>query len=500
MTITRTLYTGTALALVLSTPAMADLTAEQALADQLRQLETYGLQAEVTGQSRSGDTLTVEGLTAEVEAPEGSMSVRIGGAAFRELGDGTVEITYPDTIPVSISGSTADGEDFEMVFSVVQAGTRTVASGIPEELRYDFVSDRMSVTDMRFLAPEEAVNADFSFDFTMSGLRGFMEIIGGGTVRDYSADFAIASATGAMSGEPDDDSGGSFRMEFAAADLATQYEGSMAPQELMSSMADAIIAGNNTTGTASHGAVTYSIAAEGPEGSFETATAVASGTMDFSMNEKGLDYGGTARDLTTTIGGSTIPLPPLTFRMAETTGRLAMPIVPSEEEQSFALSLNLAGLEIDNMLWSMIDPVGQIPRDPANLVIDLGGEVVVAEDVFAPDFAEEMSGPPGQINSLNINRILLNLAGAELTGDGSFSFKNDGPMPRPAGSVNLMLKGANGLMDTLVGMGLLPEEQAMGFRMMMGMFAVPGDGPDTLMTTIELQESGAILANGQRIQ
>ena len=204
--------------------------------------------------------------------------------------------------------------------------------------------------------------------------------------------------------------------------------------------------------------------------------------------------------MTTTIGGSTIPLPPLTFRMAETGGRLAMPLVPSEEEQGFALSLNLAGLEIDDMIWGMIDPVGQIPRDPANLVIDLGGKVVMAEDVFAPEFAEEMDGPPGQINALNINRVLLNLAGAELTGDGSFSFNNEGPMPRPSGTVNLMLSGANGLMDTLVGMGLVPEEQVMGFRMMMGMFAVPGDGPDTLKTTIEFQENGAILANGQRIQ
>ena len=500
MIFSRPLFTGTAISLVLASPALADLTAEQVLADQLKQMETYGLKAEVTGQSRSGDTLLVEGLSADVEAPEGAMNVRIGGAMFRELGDGTVEISYPDTVPVSISGTAPEGEKFEMVFSVVQSGTRTVASGIPEEMRYDFVSESISITDMRFLAPEEAVNADFSFDFTMSGLQGVMELIGGGTVRDYNAEFDVASLTGSMSGKPEDESGGSFRLEFQAADLATEYDGTMAPQDIMASFADAIQAGNKTKGSASHGAVTYTMAAEGPDGSFETATAVASGSLDFAMNENGLSYGGNAQDVTTTIGGSTIPLPPLTFRVAETGGRLAVPLVPSEDEQGFALSLNLAGLEIDDMLWGMIDPVGQIPRDPANLIVDLGGQVVMAEDVFAPDFAEEMSGPPGQINSLNINRLLFNLAGAELTGDGNFSFNNEGPMPRPAGSVNLMLTGANGLMDTLVGMGLLPEEQAMGFRMMMGMFAVPGDGPDSLKTTIEFQENGAILANGQRIQ
>ncbi|MGI9393360.1 MAG: DUF2125 domain-containing protein, partial [Boseongicola sp.] len=69
-----------------------------------------------------------------------------------------------------------------------------------------------------------------------------------------------------------------------------------------------------------------------------------------------------------------------------------------------------------------------------------------------------------------------------------------------AGVANLMLVGGNGLLDKLVGMGLLPDEQAMGARMMMGLFARPGDGPDTLVSTIEVNEDGSVLANGQRIK
>ena len=70
----------------------------------------------------------------------------------------------------------------------------------------------------------------------------------------------------------------------------------------------------------------------------------------------------------------------------------------------------------------------------------------------------------------------------------------------PAGTVNLKLVGGNTLLDTLVGMGLIPEDQAMGARMMTGMFARPGDGEDTLVSTIEMKEDGSILANGQRIK
>jgi hypothetical protein len=36
--------------------------------------------------------------------------------------------------------------------------------------------------------------------------------------------------------------------------------------------------------------------------------------------------------------------------------------------------------------------------------------------------------------------------------------------------------------------------------MMMGLFAVPGDAPDTLNSKIEFTQDGQILANGQRIK
>jgi hypothetical protein len=63
----------------------------------------------------------------------------------------------------------------------------------------------------------------------------------------------------------------------------------------------------------------------------------------------------------------------------------------------------------------------------------------------------------------------------------------------------MKLVGGNGLLDKLVAMGLIPKDQAMGARMMMGMFARPGDGVDTLTSTIEFKDKG-LFANGQRLQ
>ena len=68
------------------------------------------------------------------------------------------------------------------------------------------------------------------------------------------------------------------------------------------------------------------------------------------------------------------------------------------------------------------------------------------------------------------------------------------------GPTDISLTGGNGLLDKLVQMGLLPQEQAMGARMMMGLFMVPGEGEDTLTSRIEVRPDGQVLANGQRLR
>ena len=490
--------TSSAIALVTAAPAMADLTAEQVIADQLRQMELYGLSATVSNQSRSGDTIIVEELSASGDLPEGSFRVTMGGASFTEMGDGTVEVTYPATIPVAFTGVGPDGEEFSMNLALTQSNLKMLVSGIPEEIRYDVSGDSVALSEINFDGMEDADEIDLDMNVQATGIAGTMTWIGGGTVRNYTSDFRVAGMTMDIAGADGDD--GAFNLAFDVSDIAANYGGSAAPQELMASFADAIAAGNVTKGTASHGAMTYTVSGDGPDGTFEIAAAVASGDFDFDMGRTGMSYGTVSQDMTLSVGGDFMPLPPLTFKMAESGMEFAMPVVPSEEPQDFGLSLNLGGLEIDPLLWGMIDPTGQISRDPANLVIDLAGMATLSEDIFDPEFAEQMTGAPGELNALNVNQILLQLAGAELTGDGAFNFNNSGPVPMPAGTLNLMLKGGNGLLDTLVNMGLIPEEQAMGARMMMGMFAKPGTGPDTLVSTIELKEDGAVLANGQRIR
>ncbi|MEM1429430.1 MAG: DUF2125 domain-containing protein, partial [Pseudomonadota bacterium] len=129
------------------------------------------------------------------------------------------------------------------------------------------------------------------------------------------------------------------------------------------------------------------------------------------------------------------------------------------------------------------------------------GQARVLTNLFSTDF-EESDEMPAEFEQVDINELRLSVAGAELTGEGSVALDNETPgpfgpdSPAPDGTINLTLTGGQALLDTLVNMGLLSQDDAMMARMMTGMLARPGDGPDTLVSEITLQPDGTILANG----
>ena len=219
-----------------------------------------------------------------------------------------------------------------------------------------------------------------------------------------------------------------------------------------------------------------------------------------AMSEDGMSYSGSQSGLAIKALMSQMPIP-IDLNMENMVFGLMIPVQKSDEEQDFGLKLALEGFTMSDVLWGMFDPQAQLPRDPATVAVDLEGKATLLVNFMDPQEAAAMetSGEaPGELNALDINDITVEAAGAALNGSGAFTFDNtdtttfDG-MPKPTGSVDLTLVGGNGLIDKLVAMGLLPEEQAMGARMMMGLFAVPGDGPDSLKSKLEINEEGHVI-------
>jgi hypothetical protein len=257
----------------------------------------------------------------------------------------------------------------------------------------------------------------------------------------------------------------------------------------------------------STGAVTFMMDADDAEAPFHVEGASQSSVLNMEFGKGSISYGGTSKMLDYRISSPAIPFPQLTAGIEEAAFNLKMPLRQTDTPSDFALLTKLGGVKVDEMLWSMIDPTGVLSHDPATMIIDFAGKMNWLVDITKPDemAAAGTDETPIALESLTLNNVTLAIAGAEVTGQGDFTFDNTDTttfegMPAPDGQVDFKIVGVNGLLDKLIQMGLLPEDQAMGARMMLGMFARPADGPDTLTSSIEVNPDGSILANGQRIK
>ncbi|RNF34405.1 hypothetical protein A7A09_010945 [Paracoccus methylarcula] len=106
---------------------------------------------------------------------------------------------------------------------------------------------------------------------------------------------------------------------------------------------------------------------------------------------------------------------------------------------------------------------------------------------------------PFEPQSVKINVITLKAVGVDANVTGDLTIPQDAQ--QPVGIVEGDFTGINALLDKLVSMGLVPQDQLMGARMMLAMFAKPVEGnPDQLQTKLEFKEDGSIFANGQQVQ
>jgi hypothetical protein len=218
--------------------------------------------------------------------------------------------------------------------------------------------------------------------------------------------------------------------------------------------------------------------------------------VGYSVTSSGPNY---------TFSSPDLPFPPVNLSMDEAAFAIKFPMAKSDVAKDFQFLTRMVNLTTDDFVWSMFDPAQMLPRDPATLVIDTQGKARITADLMDPELAMDMDEEmPFEVESLKVNELSLSIAGAKIIGVGGFEFDNsdletfDG-LPAPTGNLNVDIYGINGLMDTLVAMGFLPEDQAMGTRMMMGAFTRPGDGGDHLKSEISV-ENGSVFANGQQLR
>lgn len=191
-----------------------------------------------------------------------------------------------------------------------------------------------------------------------------------------------------------------------------------------------------------------------------------------------------------------MPLPPFDVSFDQLRINLSTPTVDHGSFETANAEFALRNVVVSESIYAMFDPAQNITRGPVNVVANLDANVQPAIDWSNPEAS--MSGNPadiGQVKDITIKEVLITAGGAQITAEGGATIDNSMGFPFPTGKVTITAGGVQALVNGLVGMGLIPQDQAgMAMGMMMA-FARPGDNADEFISDIEFSPQG-ITANG----
>ncbi|WP_319825324.1 DUF2125 domain-containing protein [Thalassovita sp.] len=482
----------------------ADVGAQDVWGAWKQQMEQYGY-AVTADESRSGGVLDLSNIAMHITMPEneGTLDVMLERMSFREKGDGTVEIVMPASLPVRVHVEPKGEEVVDLIVNYDTQGMVAVVSGDPGDLTYTYSAAAASLVLANLVVDGKPVDLG-QIALTLTNVSGRSATRDGAIIE---ASQSFAAETLAYNVDVTDPEGSGEKVLMQGNLNGLQGSGTSAtPENIdMQDMAAALRAGFGFDFGLTHQGGQHQFESTGGEDQFKGSSSSTSGALRVAMSAGRLIYDVLSTGSSVEVQSMQLPLP-VSFQMAEAGFRLSMPLAKSDDLQDFQLKIGLSDFTMADMLWGIFDPMGQLPRDPATVAVDISGQVKLTHDLMDEKAMTALGDqPPGEIHAATISGLNVRAVGAELTGDGAFTFDNtdltsfDG-VPRPQGELNLYLVGANALLDKLVAMGFVPEDQAMGARMMMGLFAVPGDAPDTLKSKIEVNDQGHVLANGQRLK
>ncbi len=500
----RSLCSATAVLIALGTGAQADVTSAEVWENWKAAAESVGQVLTPGSESQDGGTLTVRDLQMSMEVPDMTMSGTIEVIEFREQPGGTVAITLSPTYDMQFSVAPETGEKIDARLNVDQSQMKITAGGGDGVITYDISAPQVTLAVAEVLIDGEPV--EIGGDVIVSDLAANYQMTQGDMPKIASTLTAGRVTLEIDASEPGGD--GRFALDAAFADIEATSDGDYAMFGSIEELPKLLRAGYATAGRFTHGPAEYSMDFRDDAEAFQMRGAAESGNFAVSLDADAFSYEIGNTGVSFVMSGSEIPLPEIAASFAEVGFGIRMPLAQSDAPQDFGTYIKLDGLAVSEMIWGMADPSGALPHDPATIRLDIAGTGNWKVDIMDPDSAAAMMGAemPAELHSLDLNELRLDVAGAELSGTGGFTFDNGnlqtfGGVPAPTGAIDLKLVGGNALIDKLVAMGLIPEEQAMSARMMMGLFARPGDGEDTLTSKIEVDgATGAVSANGQRLQ
>lgn len=508
----------TAVCLVLSAaPAWADISVDDAWATWGAQFRSYGLTAQAS-ETRDGAALQIGDIRLSFEMPFGLGAgyLTMPGPRFEPQDDGTVRVTFPESSAITLGGTIKDEGSIAIALEMHGDTGEGVMSGEAGNVTSDWASEGMEVTLLDVVLDDKAAptvrgpNVRGMATFGPLRLRNTTVIDGTHVTMTQSATYSHYDMAYSVSFPGD--KGGTLeaggRAENVVVEQTTVFPATgLEPLSLHRQLRDglswaAVVTADRST--------SHQRMSDGTTTMMNQQGDMQDYKVDIRIDDAGVDYAGSLGGFSGKIATPEIPVPfALSGQAAKV--RFLFPVLSGEIPQDVALAMSVNQFTIDEGLWALFDPGAELPRDPMDITLDLSGQVTLMREVL--DIMNLIGYPPTKspvmANAVTLNDLQLRGVGTEMTGTAAFTFDNgdwttfDG-MPRPEGVVDLRLTGANGLIDTLVRMGLIGNDDAMGARMGIGLIAKPApdaeSGADVLHSHIEIDGEGRIMANGMRVK
>jgi hypothetical protein len=500
----RSLGCSSAIGLVfLASGASAEVTPQEVWASWQAMMTAAGQELTVGNTADTGSAVEVtDVVVAYKDDLGGSASLTFDSLIFTDNGDGTVTVAMPESYPIQMAFPDQGGGPASIKLTVSQPDARIVAGGSATETNYE-LSAPSTVVTLDEIVDEGGTVLDTQAELAMTELAGryFVSQAEGNTVLD--SNFSARSLSLKISGQGTDGEGAGT-VDLSLADVTGATKGNILSAELMANMAAALNSGFTMDSSLTFGAMAMNVDITEAAGPTKLVANATGGGFVLAMDKTRLNYGTSLNGAKFTISGAEIPFPQVELAFAESGFNLLMPVTKSDSPQDFSFLTKLVDFTVSEDVWGLFDPAGSLSREPASVIVDVKGTGFWTQDIMDPEVQMDGMEPPGQLNSLDLVQVLAKGAGAEVSAAGGLTFDNTdlatfGGVPRPDGKITINIKGVNQLVDNLIALGILSEDDAMGFRMGLGMFARPGAGPDELVSEVEFKDGG-LFANGMQLQ